>query len=202
MACPCKELDKVSHHDVVSFYIASTLLIEQRVCQLARSMNITRFSDLEIVSFSPHSSHRTALATCSLSGNIKLAVRTLLKYECIDIILIHELCHLVHHNHTAQYWLFFESKLKELGYVESVYDGWNHRFDKSDYTWDNDFAYNVNFSTFSGSCNRKIAIVKYKIYDKASWDGKLLLRYDNKPIFEELCKQYAINIGRFQLIIH
>ncbi|MFP5518784.1 MAG: M48 family metallopeptidase [Bdellovibrionia bacterium] len=53
---------------------------------------------------------RTRWGSCSSSGNISLNWRMIVfKPELIDYILLHELCHLKHLNHSAHFWSLVES---------------------------------------------------------------------------------------------
>jgi len=43
--------------------------------------------------------------SCSMHGRISLAWNIIMAPEKIlDYLIVHELCHMVHHNHSAQYW--------------------------------------------------------------------------------------------------
>ena len=43
--------------------------------------------------------------SCSIHGRISLAWHIIMAPErIIDYLIVHELCHMVHHNHSAQYW--------------------------------------------------------------------------------------------------
>lgn len=47
--------------------------------------------------------------SCSLKGNINLSSRLLLTtMNCLDYVLVHELCHLQHFNHSPQFWALVE----------------------------------------------------------------------------------------------
>lgn len=52
--------------------------------------------------------------SCSLSGRISLAWNIIMApEEIVDYLIVHELCHLVHHNHSAQYWALVGSILPD-----------------------------------------------------------------------------------------
>lgn len=150
MLSPCRVLNDIDDIEVINFYIASSILINQRLRELANLMGIEGFTESEIVCFSPHSLHNRAWACCSRSGAISVSIVAMLSVESLDFILIHELCHIVYQNHKAEFWSFFESNLKNLGYIDMGYDGWNKRFDKCDNTWDSSDAYDVNHRIFRG----------------------------------------------------
>ena len=43
--------------------------------------------------------------SCSIHGRISLAWNIIMAPERIlDYLIVHELCHMVHHNHSAEYW--------------------------------------------------------------------------------------------------
>ncbi len=43
--------------------------------------------------------------SCSVQGRISLAWNIIMAPEAVlDYLVVHELCHMVHHNHSAQYW--------------------------------------------------------------------------------------------------
>ncbi len=52
--------------------------------------------------------------SCSVSGRISLAWNIIMAPEAIvDYLIVHELCHLVHHNHSEQYWALVASILPD-----------------------------------------------------------------------------------------
>lgn len=55
---------------------------------------------------------RTRWGSCSSSGNINLNDRlVLLPREQVDYVMIHELCHTQHMNHSVQFWKLLESHI-------------------------------------------------------------------------------------------
>lgn len=52
--------------------------------------------------------------SCSINGRISLAWNIIMAPEnVLDYLLVHELCHLVHHNHSVQYWSLVGSILPD-----------------------------------------------------------------------------------------
>lgn len=52
--------------------------------------------------------------SCDVDGNIRINWRIVMApLSLIDYILVHELCHLVHHNHTSEFWQLLEDYLPD-----------------------------------------------------------------------------------------
>ncbi|WP_304967148.1 M48 family metallopeptidase, partial [uncultured Muribaculum sp.] len=197
---PCKDLNSIEPLEVVNFYIAASRLINNRLAELLKVLGISGFEESEIVAFSLYSSHRLALATCNRAkGRIQVAFKTILAIESLDLVLIHELCHLVHDNHTSKFWNFFEFNIKKLGLISTEYDGWNSRFNKYDETWDNDFAYDVEHFKFKGSCDRRVALLKYILFEKSYHAGLLLFRNEIHNCGSEFFRAYGLCAERYHL---
>ncbi len=57
---------------------------------------------------------RSRWGSCSTNGGINFAWNIILAPEpVLDYLVVHELCHLVHHNHSAEYWKLVEKFLPE-----------------------------------------------------------------------------------------
>ncbi|SPF42900.1 conserved hypothetical protein [Syntrophobacter sp. SbD1] len=55
-------------------------------------------------------SMKSRWGSCSIHGRISLAWNIIMAPEQIlDYLIVHELCHMVHHNHSAEYWGLVES---------------------------------------------------------------------------------------------
>lgn len=76
--------------------------LPQRLFELASQHNIT-FNNLYIKNV------RTLWGSCSSKNNINLNVHLMrLPDHLIDYVLLHELCHTVHKNHSADFWNLLE----------------------------------------------------------------------------------------------
>lgn len=66
---------------------------------------------------------------CSNNGNIVISVRLMFAPQrVIDYVLIHELAHLVHHNHTPRFWRLVESAMPDYKQAEKHLSEQNLRY--------------------------------------------------------------------------
>jgi len=73
-------------------------LIPQRVEHYAKLYNIN-YNKIKITSA------KKRWGSCSARGNLNFSWRLVLTPpEIIDYVVIHELCHVVHHNHSKRFW--------------------------------------------------------------------------------------------------
>jgi len=57
---------------------------------------------------------KTRWGSCSTQGAISLNAKLLfLPVDVVNYVLIHELCHTVHHNHSADFWLLVQEHLPQ-----------------------------------------------------------------------------------------
>ncbi len=65
--------------------------------------------------------------SCSVDGHIKISVRLLLAPEhCIDYVIIHELAHLVEHNHSRRFWALVEKVMPDYKQADKWLDTHGH----------------------------------------------------------------------------
>lgn len=66
-------------------------------------------------------SARTRWGSCSKNGNVNFTWRLVMApLQVIDYVILHELVHLVHHNHSKAYWSMVENFMPEY----KIYEEW------------------------------------------------------------------------------
>jgi predicted metal-dependent hydrolase len=77
-------------------------------CALAKvKEKVPAYADLIGVNprFAAVKSLKSRWGSCSIHGRISLAWNIIMAPEqVLDYLIVHELCHMVHHNHSAEYW--------------------------------------------------------------------------------------------------
>jgi predicted metal-dependent hydrolase len=76
----------------------ATELITARVNAKARKMNLA-FNKIRITSA------QQRWGSCSFNGNLNFSWRLIMApIEVIDCVVVHELVHLIEHNHSSEFW--------------------------------------------------------------------------------------------------
>ncbi|MBA4180455.1 MAG: hypothetical protein C0506_07700 [Anaerolinea sp.] len=89
------------------YMAAARLELPSRVARLAHSVG--RPPSRVVVS-----RQRAAWGSCARDGTVRLSWRVmLLRPALIDAVIVHELCHLIHHDHSPRFWREVERVLPE-----------------------------------------------------------------------------------------
>ena len=129
----CQQLIKLKMTQIENFPLEElTVLYEQANClvreetfRLANELGIMGVADVQL-----HGLNKTNVwGKCYKDGSIVLSFSILfdLDYRGIQSVLIHELCHIVHHNHKKEFWELYESCLRQVGIIDGNYNGWNEK---------------------------------------------------------------------------
>jgi predicted metal-dependent hydrolase len=86
-------------HDLVKQKILAKRLIVERIAHY-NSDGRFRFKKVTVKAMS------SRWGSCSYQGNLNFNYRLIyLEPELLDYVVVHELCHLIEHNHSARFWL-------------------------------------------------------------------------------------------------
>lgn len=114
-----REKNKTKLHTAISKYYTDK--IDRRI----RTINqITTQKPILSVSLK---NNQSSWGLCSSKGDITISINTLLTpLWVLDYVIVHELCHLIHHDHSAEFWSLVEryypkyklakKYLKEIGF--------------------------------------------------------------------------------------
>lgn len=59
-------------------------------------------------------SFKSRWGSCSISGNVQYNWRIIIApHRIVDYVVVHELCHMIHHNHSDKFWRLVETVLPE-----------------------------------------------------------------------------------------
>lgn len=100
-----KFLSEIEKKETISEFITKILRklyqskIEHRLRSFCQEFQLGQINNVRLKNNSSN------WGSCSSKGNVNVSIRLLLApTEVVDYVLIHELCHLVHPNHSATYW--------------------------------------------------------------------------------------------------
>ncbi len=123
IAKPKKELGAIAAEEYALLFAQYGRFIKGETYRLAKDLGFADVRNVELVCFR----NKPFEGTCNRLNDIQLSFRSPFfhDFEEIKRILIHELCHTVHHNHQKEFWLLNEKCLLKMGLIGSDYDGWN-----------------------------------------------------------------------------
>ena len=131
-----KELGGISEETILRLFCEAERLVISKTQELANSLGFDKLNSVRLVCFK----RNNRLGTCDKYGNIKIDFKTFFGYGYSGIIsvLVHELCHTEHHNHSKEFWTLFEHYSKKVGILSLEYNGWWTENKESD----NPYMYN------------------------------------------------------------
>lgn len=135
MKMPKQKLVEVSEDTLLELFHDTETQIIQKTYELADILGFDKIKSVRLVCFRKYN----RLGTCDRFCNIEIDFKTLFghDYNGVISIIIHELCHTEHHNHSKEFWTLFEQSCRKIGILSSEYDGWTKRTT----TDDNPFMY-------------------------------------------------------------
>jgi len=103
----------VRHQSIETTAIIKALLINWYKQQAAISLKLKTQRLAEIVNVQPTSvtikTYKARWGSCSLSGAIQFNWKLVMApNSVVDYVVVHELCHLLHHNHSPAFWATVE----------------------------------------------------------------------------------------------
>ncbi len=85
----------------------AAVILKKRLDEISKNIGIS-FQGCSITSA------RKRWGSCNAKNHINLSWRLIFAdYKYIDYVIVHELCHVVHKNHSAAYWSFLKSLMPE-----------------------------------------------------------------------------------------
>ena len=164
-----RELSNLPADEIFDLFEAAGKYVPKQAEQFASQLGIEGLKSINVVCFRK----KVSLGLCSKRGEIRISFKAFFCCGYSDIlhIIIQELCHLRHHNHSIDFWHLLERCLKDVGIVSDDYDGWNKSLMNCK---DHMFMYSPpwNFSDHP----QKYMIVEKKIRSNCSFNGAWLIR--------------------------
>ena len=103
IVCP-RDIDFAQHQPRLEKIITEQLRVQAKVILYNRVLELARLHGFQVSSIKIQSS-RTRWGSCSGRNSINLSLYLMtLPGRLIDYVILHELCHTVHHDHSAQFW--------------------------------------------------------------------------------------------------
>lgn len=104
------EDNQQEYKEVVSKEVVSRVLSDWYVKQANKELVERTRKYADVVKVQPRSiavkSYRSRWGSCSINGDIRYNWRLIMAPpEVVDYVVIHELCHILHHNHSKDFWL-------------------------------------------------------------------------------------------------
>jgi predicted metal-dependent hydrolase len=102
-----KNCPSLSEREVIELKKKAKIYITQRVQELASEYGIV-YNNIRITSA------RTRWGSCSSKKNLSFSYRLMqVPHDVIDYVIIHELAHLKHMNHSTQFWNHVEGMMTD-----------------------------------------------------------------------------------------
>ncbi|MBR4389702.1 MAG: M48 family metallopeptidase [Prevotella sp.] len=122
MAMPMKEITQIPFEDFASLYNSIQPTISAWTYNAADMLEFPR--PQKTVVRCP--SYRIKWAARVVDGMIEFNLRTMFYADLTWLkgCVIHELCHLFVKDHTKNFWMLYNQKIKEAEIVDVTYDGW------------------------------------------------------------------------------
>lgn len=106
-------------HTIETWYkIRAKHIFETRTRHFAEKLNL-RYNQIRI------KNQKTRWGSCSAKKNLNYNMRLIMgPFEIIDYIIVHELCHLVHLNHSSEFWSLVGSIQPDYKERRSLLETW------------------------------------------------------------------------------
>jgi predicted metal-dependent hydrolase len=91
------------------FKLAKKIIIHYQILVERRIRQLNKLTIDKTINYVDIKNNHSSWGLCSSKGEITISLNTLFApIWVIDYIIIHELCHLVHHDHSTQFWHLVE----------------------------------------------------------------------------------------------
>ncbi|HRT02523.1 MAG TPA: M48 family metallopeptidase [Candidatus Diapherotrites archaeon] len=112
-------LNEIKKNEIISKYI-NKLIAEDNISWITNKINILNQTYFNQKINKIHLKNNTSnWGSCSITGNINISTRLLqAKEEVINYVCIHELAHLIEHNHSEKFWQIVHNAMPD--YKEQI----------------------------------------------------------------------------------